>query len=86
MSASHKAFRAFNNADLKFPDVEDSKGEKKELTHASYMKYIREDDRVLRKNAFQMMHRAFAGFENTLAELINGQVQKHLLHDGARGL
>lgn len=84
-SAAQKAFSAFNNADLKFPSIQDGKGAAKELTHASYLKYLRDDDRVLRKNAFQAMQKAFAGFENTLAEFINGQVQRHLFSMRARG-
>jgi oligoendopeptidase F len=84
MDTSHKAFSAFSNADLKFPDIEDGKGVKHELTHASYLKYLREEDRVLRKAAFTAVHRSFAAYENMLAELINGLVQKHVFITRAR--
>ncbi len=84
MDTAQKAFSAFNNADLKFPAVADEKGKQHELTHASYLKYLREEDRTLRENAFKSVHQTFAGFENTLAEFINGQVQKHLFSMRAR--
>ena len=77
LSATSRAFGAFNNADLKFPSIQDSKGQMHELTHGKYLVYMRSGDRVLRKNAFQSLHQSFAHYENTLCELIQGDVQKH---------
>ncbi len=84
MDTAYKAFNAFNNADLKFPDIEDGKGVKHELTHGSFLKYLRDEDRVLRERAFKTVHRSFAAFETMMAELINGLVQKHLFSMKAR--
>jgi oligoendopeptidase F len=84
LDSTEKAFGAFNNADLKFPKIMDEKGELHELTHGSYTTYMASQDRVLRKEAFQVMHRTFGLWENTLCELINGQVQKHLFFAKAR--
>ncbi len=84
LDASHRAFGAFNNADIKFPSVLDSEGKKCDVTHGTYLSLIRSSDRTLRKNAFEALHRTFAGFENTLCELINGQVQSHLFTAKAR--
>lgn len=77
-------FSAFNNADLKFPNVKDSKGNENELTHGKYFLYMRGEDRVLRENAFKTLHRSFFGFENTICELLSGNVQKHLFNARAR--
>lgn len=82
-TASH-AFGAFNNADLKFPPVQDSQGKERELTHGKYLSYLRDPDRKLREEAFKKLHRSFLTFENTLAELLNGQVQSHLFEMKAR--
>ncbi len=79
------AFSSFNNADLKFPPITDSKGSQLEVTHAKYLSYMRERDRSLRKNAFQSLHHSFEGFENTICELLNGVVQKHLFNMRSRG-
>ncbi|MBS3904276.1 MAG: oligoendopeptidase F [Simkania sp.] len=84
LNTAQKAFSAFNNADLKFPPVLNGAGELCQLTHGSFIKYLREEDRTLRENAFKAVHRAFASYENMLAELINGQVQKHLFDMKAR--
>lgn len=84
LDAAHRAFGAFNNADLKFPSVQDSQGKTYELTHGKYLLYLRNKDRTLRKNSYTAFHEAFAAYENTLCELINGQVQKHLFLMKAR--
>ncbi|MBS0654965.1 MAG: oligoendopeptidase F [Verrucomicrobia bacterium] len=78
LESPSRAFSAINNADFKFGQVEDSSGSKKPLTHATYGLYIRERDRTLRKNAFSTLHNKFSEYENTLAELLSGQVQGHL--------
>ncbi len=84
MDSSGKAFSAINDADFKFGTVLDGQGNERELTHGSYGVYIREQDRVLRKNAFQQLHSKFSEFENTLCEMLNGQVQAHLFSCRAR--
>jgi oligoendopeptidase F len=56
LSATHKAFSAINDADFKFGTVLDEKKTAREITHAQYGMYIREQDRVLRKNAFEKYH------------------------------
>lgn len=84
LETSSQAFGAFNNADLKFPSVEDSLGEKRELTHGKYLLYLRDKDRKLREGAFKNLHRSFFAYENTLNELLSGQIQRHLLEMRAR--
>ncbi len=85
LSTAHQVFSAFNNADLKFPKIVDSKGEMQELTHGKFFVYLRGQDRVLRTSAFKTLHNSFAGYENTLCELIQGQMQAHLFEARARG-
>ena len=78
LDTAAKAFSAFNNADLKFPPVKDGKGELRELTHGKYLAYLKDKDRVLREHAFKTMHRSYSNYENTLCELIAGEVQRHV--------
>ena len=84
LETASQAFGAFNNADLKFAPVEDSQGKLRELTHGKYLLYLREKDRKLREGAFKSLHKSFAGFENTLCELLSGQIQRHVLEMRAR--
>lgn len=78
LQAPHKAFSAINDADFKFGQVLDSKGEKRELTHGRYGLYIRDPDRTLRANAFKQLHQQYSAYENTLCELLSGQMQSHV--------
>ncbi len=84
LETSIKAFRALNDADLKFPDCKDEKGGSHELTHGSYSMYIKDKDRTLRKEAFTNLHETFGLYENTFCELLEGQVQKILFRSRIR--
>ncbi|KAG6559657.1 Oligoendopeptidase F [Candidatus Rhabdochlamydia oedothoracis] len=84
LETSSQAFGAFNNADLKFPDICDSKENKHALTHGKYLTLLKEKDRTLRENAFKTLHRGFLSYENTLSELLQGQIQKHVFERKAR--
>ena len=78
LETPYKAFGALNNADLTFNPAETSQGEKRELTNGTYLVYMRDPDRELRRSAFINLHRGYEAHANTLCELIQGQVQGHL--------
>jgi oligoendopeptidase F len=84
LSSPHKAFSAINDADFKFGTVADGKGNERELTHGSYGIYIRDQDRVLRENAFKKLHGHYLGYENTLCELLSGVIEGHFFNAKAR--
>lgn len=84
LQSSHKAFSALNDADFKFGKVADSTGKEHDLTHGSYGLYIRDQDRILRKNTFTQLQGKFGEYQNTLCELLNGQVQSHVFNAKAR--
>jgi oligoendopeptidase F len=83
-SAPQKAFSLFNNADLQFPKIKNQDGEEKELTHALYQKYLKGEDRTLRENAFKAIHESYHSYENTVTELISGQIQNHIFIQKAK--
>lgn len=78
LETSSKTFASFNNADIKFADVVDAQGNSHELTHGTYSLFIKSSDRTLRKGAFENLHKGFLNWENTLCELIQGQVRSLL--------
>lgn len=84
LQTSHKAFSAINDADFKFEPVLDSHGISKPLTHGSYGIYIRDQDRALRERAFKNYHHQYGAYENTLCELLTGQMQNHLFQAKSR--
>lgn len=84
MQAPSKAFSAINDADFKFGTILDGSGNEKELTHGLYGLYLRDQDRKLRENAFKKLQGQYLLYENTLCELLNGQVQSHVFNAKAR--
>lgn len=81
----YRTFSSFDNADLTFDKVKDSKGNLLDLTHGKYSLYLHNKDRVLRKNVFETYHSRFLNFENTLCELISGEVRNHYFVAKTRG-
>ncbi|WP_420422678.1 oligoendopeptidase F [Simkania sp.] len=84
LQTPQKAFSLLNDADLKFPQIETETGEKKDLSYGSCLLYMQSKDRTLRKNAFVELHKQYEQLENTICELINGQVQNHIFMAKAR--
>jgi oligoendopeptidase F len=78
MQSPPKAFSALNNADIKFAKVKDRNGQEHDLSHGLYQLYLRSPDRILRKNAFNGMQDKYIDLENTLAELLYGEIQTHV--------
>lgn len=84
LGSSSRIFGALNNSDFDFGSVLDGKGELRPLSHGSYGLYIRDQDRVLRKNAFEAIYKKYAEYQNTLAETLNGNLQKDFFYAKAR--
>lgn len=84
LQTAHKTFSAINDADFKFPSVVNNKGDTTPLSHGTYALAIRDQDRILRENAFKTYHKQYISYENTLCELLSGQMQNHLFNAKAR--
>lgn len=69
-------FYMLNNADIDFGEVEDSRGNKRKLTHGSYTSCLESSDRMLRKNAFDALYDAYYKQKNTLAAIYAASVKK----------
>lgn len=84
LSGGGKVFSSFLNADSKFGMIKDAQGKEYELTLGSYNFYLRNQDRVLRKNAFEAMHQHFLKYENTLCEMLTAHIEAHVFQARAR--
>jgi oligoendopeptidase F len=84
LGSSSQTFSSFNNADLSFDQASDSAGNAHEVTHGSYHLHMESKDRTLRKNAFNSLHQGFKKFENTVTEMLQGQVNTHFFYARAR--
>ncbi len=77
-------YSMFSDADLKFPDAVDSKGNKHQVTHGSYIPLVQSADRVLRKSAFEAMYHTFDSYKNTCASILAGQIKSVRFYAKAR--
>lgn len=73
-AAPEDIFGNFTYADLTFDDIE-HEGKKLPLTNSSYMLYIENTDRELRKKAFETLYTRYQSFGNTYAALLSSQVK-----------
>ena len=83
-NGSSRIFNTLNDADMKFPNVEDAQGGSHPLTNGSYLSLISSSDRTLRQNAFHSFYDVFRSFENTLAATYNAEVRKNVFLAKAR--
>lgn len=83
--AASKSFRQLLDADLKFGLVKDEKGERIELSNATFSQLLYSPKRSVRRTAFNRYYEQFAGHENTLAAMLEGSIQKDIYYARARG-
>jgi oligoendopeptidase F len=82
--ASH-AFRQLLDADIKFGEVENEKGERVELTNATFSSLLISSNRAVRKKAFTKYYEQFQAHRNTLAATLAGSIHKDIYFARARG-
>ncbi|MBC2194939.1 oligoendopeptidase F [Listeria booriae] len=71
-----RTYSILNNADMKFPEIEDEDGNKVEITHGRYGKMMEGKNRDVRKAAFKGMYSSYDNLKNTIATTLTGQVKK----------
>lgn len=84
-TAAGRVFRQLLDTDLKFGFVENEKGQRVELTNATFLAFLNSPDRDVRRTAFQRYYAPFAAHENTLAAALSGSIQKDIYYARARG-
>lgn len=78
-------FGMFNDADLKFPTIEDENGKPLEITHGRYIRLLENQDRRVRREAFSGMHSTYKTFRNTLAATYAANVRADIFYARAHG-
>ena len=73
-------FDLFNDADLKFPKVYDSKRKAYELNHSNYMQLMQSKDRTLRKNTLKMLNGEYGKFNNFLASNYISEIKSNVFY------
>jgi oligoendopeptidase F len=83
--AANNAFRQLLDSDLRFGEVKNEKGERVELSNATFSELLISPRGSVRKKAFHQYYEQFAGHENTLAATLSGSIQKDVYYAKARG-
>lgn len=77
-------FGMINNADMKFPKVQNENGEETELTHGRYIQFLESKNREVRKSAFEAMYATYAKQKNTIGATFSANVTKNLFYSKVR--
>ncbi|MCA9148508.1 MAG: hypothetical protein KDA92_04395, partial [Planctomycetales bacterium] len=83
--AANHAFRQLLDADMKFGNVENEKGEQVELSNATFSSLLVSPQRKVRKAAFEQYYAQFQSHQNTLAATLSGSIHKDIYYARARG-
>lgn len=75
-----ETFSVFNNADLKFPVVPDGEGGEVRLTHGNYIHLVENENRDVRKAAFEALYSVYEQFKNTSASMLSGHIKGLILN------
>jgi len=82
--AAGEAFRKLLDADMQFGDVKNEKGERIELSNATFSQLLNAPKRSVRKAAFHQYYEQFQGHENTLAATLKGSILKDVYYARVR--
>ena len=67
LEVPENTFAMFNNADIRFPSIEDEDGNLVQITHGNFIRYMKSGSRSVRKAAFDSVYHTYQAWENTLA-------------------
>ncbi len=74
--APDNIFTALTEADMKLPPIKMPDGSEQELTEGNYSTFIRDDNRDVRRQAFQNLMNTYESFGNTIAATYSASVKK----------
>ena len=77
-------FTMFNNADVKFPVITGESGEGIRITHGNYISLMENQDRRIRKDAFEGLYSVYEQFSNTLAAAFSSNVKQAVFYAKAK--
>ncbi|MEP7289395.1 MAG: oligoendopeptidase F [Chloroflexota bacterium] len=78
--APGEIFEVLTDADLKFPTIEDEKGQTANLSHARYRRFLESKDRRVRRDTFKTYYSSYQGILNTLGTTLAAAVRTHVVN------
>ena len=83
-SSPDNIYSKFNNADIKFPEIKDEKGNMVRITHGKFIVLLESKDRRVREDAFKGVYQTYGSIKNTLAATFSSNVKQELFFTKAR--
>lgn len=77
-------YNTLTGADIIFPVIKDDKGLDVQLSAGRYINFLRSEDRAVRQAAFEIYHKTYHQYRNTLAATLNAYVKKNIFYAKAR--
>lgn len=68
-------YSMFNNADIRFADITDEKGEKVPLTQGRFISFMESKNRAVRKEAFTSLYQTYSQYSNTVAAMYDANAR-----------
>ncbi|WP_019156715.1 oligoendopeptidase F [Robertmurraya massiliosenegalensis] len=78
LSAPANTYGMINNADIKFGEVTNDKGEKIELTRGMYSKRIEDEDREKRREAYRAYYKPYLQMKNSIASTLSAAIKNNV--------
>ncbi len=78
-------YTMLNNADIRFPEIEDEDGNKVELTKGRYSTFMESRNRKVRESAFNAMYDSYGALINTIGANLDSEVKKNIFNSKVRG-
>ncbi len=75
ISAPENTFDTLTNAEFKFGTLIDENGKEVEMTDSTYTLFLKNKDRNVRKQAFDLMYKKYSEFINTITEMYISNVK-----------
>jgi len=83
-SGPEDIFSSLDNVDMTFADVTDAKGKKWQLTSGNFLKFLENNDRRLREQAFGNYYRSYQSHIHTYGQTLNLCVKQHQVYAEAK--
>ena len=78
-SGPENIYDILTNAEFKFGTLINENGEEVELTDATYTKYLKSNNIKVRKQAFNLMHKKYSEYINTITEMYLANVKQTVI-------
>lgn len=78
------AFNMLAHADMRFPEITDTEGNKVQLSEGRYRGYMMSFDRDVRKQSFQSLYATYNQYRNTFAATLGGSVKANAFYAKTR--